>query len=367
MTTAAISSKPFHMPLVEEIRDFLDKLKKSKIFAIKDLCNGSLREKKDIKDKVKPKKNSFLTKIWNQEKDNWDEVGNEMEKKVLSHIIPLNPKDPFSGTDLLVFKGDYLGTLPQNGIRFCDYVKMTKLLKEIFTGKTKFKFDPSLSEKAQKMLMRDFTILMTRKTSRQLIEKLANGTHTILIKEGNKFEHEAMLKGEFQLFGHKITICPGDNLDSVIGRAAQFNRKKYKIPSPSFLPFAHELIHAKHWEENSIMSNILKQIKDYQGYTNQEERRTITGSEDDLVIWKEDPENWDVDYEKWVNYDSECEWTIHSEFGLPVREDHEGGGKLAPGAFSRKNYKPMLEECCLFDAEIDIAKIKKAFTGKSGL
>ncbi|MCI0381708.1 MAG: hypothetical protein L0207_01460 [Chlamydiae bacterium] len=360
MTTAAISSKPFQMPLVEEIRDFLDKLKKSKIFALKNLCNGSLREKRDLQGHtVSQRKNSRLTKIWRR-KDNWDDLEKEIDTKVLSHLIPLHPENPFSGTDLLVFRDEYPATLPLNGIRHSEFLEVKELLTQIFSEKTRFKFDPALSKKSLRMLIKDFIILMTRKTSRKLIKEIANGSRDVVIEEGKGFKARHISK-DGKLCGHKISICSDWLLLSHMGRAAQLNRYGYKIPAPTFMGLIHELIHVSHYEEDYDYANALRENEDQKSYTNQEERRTISGWEKDEDIVLKD----EIKSKRWPaiaqdKYFPVCEWTIGPEFGLPVREDHYGGGILAPGDFSRKNYRSMLKECRLVGAEIDIEKIKRA-------
>ncbi|MCI0381705.1 MAG: hypothetical protein L0207_01445 [Chlamydiae bacterium] len=360
MTTAAISSKSFQIPLVEEIRDFLDKIKKSKIFAIKGLCDNSFREKKDLKQhQVNQKKNSFFTNIWNStfgkkqeektqteiemEEDTWDIIGNEIEKKVLSQLISLDPMDPFSGTDLLVFKDEYPGTLPLNGIRYSEFIEITKLLPNIFSGKTRFKLDATLSKESLKMLMRDFIILMTRKTSRELIKHLATGSHDIIFEDGEEYcLTKTINNGNLQYI--KIFINNRDNLSSFFGNAAQHGRAKYKIPDSSFIAIAHELIHARHYQKNYLLTGELKEWK-VEEYDDLEEKRTISGWALGEVSFNEDlSEDWDRQ-ESNIGYDLYCEWAICSEFQLPLRENHHSGGELPPGAFSSNEYQDYLNEC----------------------
>ncbi|MCI0381709.1 MAG: hypothetical protein L0207_01465 [Chlamydiae bacterium] len=353
MTTAAISSNHFRVPLAEQIRDFLDKVKKSKIFAIKDLCNKSLFKGEDLKkNKLKQRK------VW-REKETWDEIGKEMEKKVLTHLVPISSNHPLSGTDLLVFKNEYVGTLPLNGIRHSEFVEVTQLLIDIFYEKTRFKFDLKLSEKSLNMVIRDFAILMTRKTSRELIKRLAKGSNDIFIIEGEEFIARHFSK-DGKLVKQELSVCSNWFLPSQIGRAAQLNRMLYKIPIPSYLSFAHECIHIEHFQEELLYSKKISDIAAGE-YTHEEERRTISGSKDNFVIWNKEPKNWqnEAAQRPWPGYKRVNEWTIRSEFGLPVREDHYAGGDLSPGDFSKEDYMSMWQECQTIDAKIDLEKIKR--------
>ncbi|MCI0381706.1 MAG: hypothetical protein L0207_01450 [Chlamydiae bacterium] len=338
MTTIAISSNEFQMTITEELKFFLERVKRSKIFSLKNLCNKFFSKNEDIPQKKKRKiEQTNLTDGLQEEGSSWEEVEKEFGKKVTPHILPLNPEDSFYNTDLLIFSDLYKGVLPLNGIHFLEFHQIKTLMSEIFSGKTRFKFDPNLSKNSMKMLARDFVILMTRKTSRELIKTIAKGSNDIFIEDGKEFKYTISEVNKDQS-RHVIYICNAESFTASIGRAAQRGRKKYKIPCPSFIKFVHELIHVKHCQENVPLTKQLAEKEDA-SFTHLEEMRTISG--------------WSNDYE----YDFECEWTICSEFGLPVREDHKDGGTLPPGAFSEKNYQAMLDECRQLDAEIDLEKI----------
>ncbi|MCI0381710.1 MAG: M91 family zinc metallopeptidase [Chlamydiae bacterium] len=369
--TSSVSLRITQDTLLEEVRYFLKELKKCKDFSIKDLCNNTLFKKELKQANIKPKKESFLMKIWNSifgenvvEKETWDEVGRGMEKKVLSYLIPIDPEDRFAGTDLLVFKDEYPGTLPLNGIRYTEFIKITKLLPKIFSGVTRFKFDPMLSNSSMRMLMRDFIILMTRKTSRELIKSLAFSSYDTTFREGEEFETQSLSsKLSNKLIRQEVFICSKKFIPSHLGRAAQLGRKKYKIPNPSFMSLAHELIHVKNNQQDLHHTNALSELKDPEGYTHREERRAISGWEkkDDFILEdgkKVEEEDWSAITQD--KYSPVNEWSIRAEFGLPVREDHYSGGNFSPGRIFKENAKSMYLECMKFDAEIDMEKIKRA-------
>lgn len=261
--------------------------------------------------------------------------------------LQLKESDPFFGENLLVFKDDYKGLMPLNGIRKSELDEFQNYYEKIFSGATPFVFEEDgknlledSNNETLKLIKKDIKSLMTRKTGRAIFDFLLNSKITqkitILNEKNGDSTHASIGPGNAN-----ICLNYGSDSDLYVVKMDPKTGKKVNVFEPTFLTLGHELIHAIHLIQLG-MKTFNEQSKQppttsLQGTStvekmlhNMEEQTTILGlrkniefkqSSESASTASEDAE-W-ADYEV-LNYDDLNENSLLTQFGLLPRISHEG-------------------------------------------
>jgi ankyrin repeat protein len=244
-----------------------------------------IKNQKSQKDKTttnisKEVFDKMMQDFGNKEDDKDDlltQIGNKIAE---SRCFP-PPDSPFADTDMIVFKDDYHGYLPRNGIRESDLKQITKVYNDVFAqekGPSRIRIDGS--EKFRDETLICIKTLMTREIGRKLINKLISLGSYIWIESGST----NMTDGK-----NFITF----NLTPEMSMLRLHPSGKLKDQeNPPFLSLAHEMIHIIHLSGREE-GDLTYEEKDVD-YDNLEEKVTITGFKKEFEIPKaaEDEKDW---------------------------------------------------------------------------
>jgi len=281
----------------------------------------------------------------NFEFENFENKSLDINHTIQNSTVFISKDNPFYSTDLIVFKNDYKGVLPLNGILEKDFEKVSKIYNNIKNNHSFFKFNEE--EKSQGSVL-DYTLkLLTRPIGRELILQLIESDESIFIELGEGFT--AVKQFNVPSPKYIITLPRDPSLVDVSKVYGRHGIEKKTLPP--FLSFAHELIHILHYQkgENATESTDLF----HPLFTDQEEQATITGykqvpqmrnfdvftpfvdplsqSEDEMIAEF-------VEFEKsqssiFSNWNKLNENAFASQFSQAIRWGHGGGHQ-----FTKKDY-----------------------------
>lgn len=301
----------------------------------KDLKNAQLEEKQGASTSTDVKIQKFVEDI-----EDYSDIGDAFAEKIHSETVPIPKKNIFSETDLIVFKDEYSGKLPINGILESQFTKAYELLKNILKGATKINYfseKPKFIDKISQFLI----ILLTRKTGREVLDQIANGLYPTFIREG--IEPESIHKKLSRGYEHIITLCthPLDfSSQSATG-------EKIRIPALPVVSLFHEQLHVLNKQQGTSFSPAAAIQRKY---GTEEEQVVISGLKNDF---KELAQNFESESEIEAFSDEVPTTTLKNEsdyyspineqdfsgkLGFPFRFDH--GGTLDPYFF---DYNSMSE------------------------
>lgn len=251
--------------------------------------------------------------------------------RIQQFIIPKSVNDPFYGTDLIVFKDTYKGSLPLNGIREMEYDQIKQFYlnfeqeKEVF-GTSRIIIDGDQTFKNR--LQAAIKTLLTRAPGRELLVEVVKNYDIFTIKEDSETSSQ----------GNTVFINGHDIYETVT-----LDRKGNKVLSehPFFLILAHEFIHSLHHQEvesNVKLSPNLSLISEKgidQDFGDLEEQFTITGlksplqfdSTEDKVYNRANWEIWKKEMKEDISHKQYSEFSenrLRVAFGYLPRLDHSG-------------------------------------------
>lgn len=271
------------------------------------------------KIKEEEKGNDYKAVVKKLEEFGEDEkFGAELDAKLFAKIIPIDRKNPFYDSDLVVMM-DGFKPIPLNGITKSEFDEISNLYAQIQLGKTKFKIQgDALFEKETLLSLRT---LLTRPVGREIIKRALSvkDLQEIVIKSGAKTEVDIGKK--------EATISYNLDVNNRFEVKAVGEKVYREAIVPHFIFLGHELIHVLHEDMDMYLKKPPSLGKEFDDL---EEQRTETGLlnkfefipvfEDDIV----EPDEEDEDI---FRYDLINENNLRSEFGYSYRTTHRGGKK----------------------------------------
>jgi hypothetical protein len=206
------------------------------------------------------------------------EMENELEEILQSNLVEMPSNSAFIGTDLMILKNDYKGTMPINGIKEEAFKEISALFEAICTKSSSLKImsDPSFSNKIEEAIK----TLLTREIGRKLIRKICNFNNPIRIGKGEEcgfVRSIGIINIDKQSLDNRIIVNVMDPDPRGNRRIELDGKQPVKAGfEPLFVILAHEMIHAIHFHEDPQMLVERAAIKDEQ-YDNKEEKFTIEG------------------------------------------------------------------------------------------
>lgn len=206
---------------------------------------------------------------------------------IMNETVPIENNNIFFGTDILVFKQSYQGTMPTNGIKENDFKQISLLLDKLKkNGKIKKLIIntsdlDNIKEKEffKKEIIEMITMLCTRNAGREIVLQLIQAKKRIeispykiktclFIAPAPNTQHRARI-----LINNEINFY----LPTYKGLSNELHRKNNTLEyTPTFIILGHEMCHAVHWIKNQNL--FFKNVR----YTlpkigNTEEQHTILG------------------------------------------------------------------------------------------
>lgn len=301
---------------------------------------------KELVEKFSERKNASDSKI----------IEEIFVKSITENTLPIPFSNPFIFTDLMVFKESYKGAFPLNGINFKEsknskdipFDDLTSFYEDIRLGNTKFQIEGN--EAFKEIVWRDIKKLLTRKLGRMLIKRLINKqkVETIKIIESERS------RCTFGFESVTIYFYPSNNL---WGISKNSKGKKILIHLPSFLIFAHEMIHALYDHKNPHKKKELtKEMNNSNlidlNFDNLDEQENIIGIRQP-IDWQNDQSVLDLDEDELeklllstpiFKYNKISENTLRSAFRMPYRADHKGIEKPTHLTISGTEIDPKLND-----------------------
>lgn len=257
---------------------------------------------------------------------------NDVDSAVTANTIPIPKNNPFYGTDLVVFKDNYKGQLPLNGIRESELAETVKLFEKICTGKGKFKIEGE--SQFINGVRNDIKMLLTRDVGRKLINTLDKrpGLTQLTIAYSKDGDQAVMGTNTAHIF-----LKPASKGAEKFVYTYGSEKGRYQpAKDPEFIILGHEMTHILHEHRRLADSTGFLPLPDPTlgvGFHNLMEQQVITGlteplpgisdgtNKDPSQIADDEFSESDVK----IEYQEINENTMRAAFGLHGRVDHGGG------------------------------------------
>lgn len=192
------------------------------------------------------------------------DMADEIEALFAKNICEQPLNSPFADTDLVIFKDEYSGKMPLNGIRESDFKKVCRVYKNICNHNSYIAY----ALENDKPFLAAIKHLLTREIGRKLIYSCAlNHNNAIKIKQG----HENI----YYPSNKTINIDSSVVIFEVEARPNGLNRLR-KLSTPFYIILAHEMVHHLHNVHNNQAFKERSKVR-VPDYDNKEEEITITG------------------------------------------------------------------------------------------
>ena len=202
--------------------------------------------------------------------------------KIKKMILQMEPDDPFIDTDLVIFKDEYTGHLPLNGIKESDFIAIKKFYEDFINGNTKFSVQNDTQKENFKELVNECVKrLLTRKAGREILYSVQNSND---IKNISLYYCQEVKESKLEDDEAKKTIY--FNPDPDTGKWAYFsiNPKGKRIEriiayEPPFITLGHEVLHVTHGDKypGPPTASLTSNQKPEKRFDDLEEQVTITG------------------------------------------------------------------------------------------
>lgn len=249
-----------------------------------------------------------------------DEISELFENTFKNPASRMNiSEQQFKKTDLIVFKDDYEGLLPLNGIRETEFKKTIQLYNAICLGKTCVNIEGD--KQFCKTIKKNILKLLTRRLGWDLINALANEdmwSITIIQSTSNSTVGR----------DKRYTLYLSTDLRHHVTMSSK-GGKQLKV-SPLYIVIAHEAIHIllRHPETSTLAATLGKDL------TNSHEQEAIFGLKSQIIFTADTNLNlFDLDedalqehFQSVIGSDY-CEFSennFRAVFGLSYRLDHQG-------------------------------------------
>lgn len=251
----------------------------------------SIRKFEYLDDKTKI--DYFLHRSLNG-KNLFDRIGELIQNITFPFVSSLSKDHPFYDTDLIVFKDDYKGPMPINGIYQTELNKIEKLFSDIYFNNTILKIEDSLGFRVD--VLKAIRKLLTRKAGRDLIYSLVNPSYlqqflsfvsyyptcsSIRILPHSSKSFVSFVSSATGAITPTLYLSKNSRTELFIDLSDQNSIAQISYPHyttekcPFFITFAHELIHIRHWMQGKNFES--KEKNELANYTNAFEKVTITG------------------------------------------------------------------------------------------
>ena len=236
-------------------------------------------------------------------------------------------------TNLVVFRDEYTGPLPLNGIKQSDFVYFESLLDKIQNGESKLSIsgNPEFKEEVYKALKKNITL----EAGRDLLQRLEKSSQIQWVIQ------ETTKGSELDVLNARVNLNPKETAYIV---SADLTGKKQKIlvRQPFHTVVAHELTHCLHVIEGTVKPDGLRKFTLKGDFTDLEEQRTITGLYNPIEFKEiNTTEEMAVDERQAeMIYHSINENRFAMNFGLYHRISHEG--LVLPTSMQLEHYKDLI-------------------------
>lgn len=297
----------------------------------------------------------------------WSELHNDTDlssdfsNSLEQWIVPTPMGTPLS--ELVVFKNEYRGQIPLNGIKENEFIRVNQILKDIADNKTHLQVEGR--EEFRNFILKNLGKICTREVGRNLLDRVMKGSDYEGKIELNVYESKKALQFQytnfsyFGLFTYKKLSLPVDmqammfgvlNKSEKVGEPENKGLKDFVLgllgysTTPNYENFytilphialAHELTHVAHFYENRALDRGAEEPSLNKDLDNMEEQVTITGVEkhpifywpkdDEIKAMKEGDQISLVDGVPMFSYDPVNERRFGDVFGSPTRTNHVGG------------------------------------------
>ncbi len=255
-----------------------------------------------------------------------EDMKKKIEEVIPSFILQTPTNSFFYHTDLVIYKNDYCGHLPINGIRHEEFLDINRLFNRIVRGQTKL--IPLGSPHFKLTVNLAIGKLLTRSIGRQLLKSIIEprfknniqNSASVQLNRFNIFITENHEESKVRLMSDNQNGYYFDLQMNTLNNCFVFidnppnhllvaeNPKLNECGSekmPFYVCFAHELIHVRHMIHNRSWKSSNPTADELDLYTNENEKVTISGELNNQVK------------------DVICENTIRKAFGLYPRKYHQ--------------------------------------------
>ncbi len=241
---------------------------------------------------------------------NIEDISDSEFENISSYILDIPPASPFANTDLILFKDNYSGLMPLNGIRESELTETEQLLKKIEEGQSFLEIDTNDKLFFQE-IVKEIKKLLTRNLGRKLINKVCQSHNKISIIKSFKittsiynFERKDTCYFAVDAGEGKIIHDPNAKF-FMIGINPSGKRCLFLLSS--YIILGHELIHAIS-PKISIDRELSPSME--QEYDNLSEQKAITGLSENLSFPEKEEGEFKTDEEK----EKECKSWIEANY-----------------------------------------------------
>lgn len=276
-----------------------------------------------------------------QHEEDWDSDFPNFREKIV-HICPpelqTSESEPFYNTDLIIFRDDFKGLMPLNGIKKREYEQIKQIYDDILNGRTFFKFD--LDDMTKKSFAADLKTLLTRQKGRDIILALINNKNfkilNVTTARSEYIFDSRELWGVGSVGKDSVTLHVNyaeDRTTKLIHVIDPKTGQKIAGQIPFFISLGHELNHILHGQlegMNTIqgikteLPPTISMVSHIRGYdpdlSNIEEQETITGFKNIPKV--KEIEDWLQEYTI-LNYQPLNENALRAYFRMLPRADHK--------------------------------------------
>lgn len=200
----------------------------------------------------------------------------KLEDFIDNKLLPVPPDSPFFSTDLVIFKDDYKGMLPLNGVTLSQYKNIVLALQKIAENKTNINIEGN--PQFQTKVLDSLKILLTRRIGRKLLYFLCSHTDKHLLITPTTPRHSDSETRPGSSHKNAKIYFSIDSTNHVNVRDPKTGRKCTQ-PVTRHVELAHELIHVlrlfKSGSKEAYHSHAKKPPTLNRKFHNLEEQETI--------------------------------------------------------------------------------------------
>lgn len=245
----------------------------------------------------------------------------ELTTHIISNTIDISSNNPFYESDLIVFKDDYQGAIPLNGILEKDFILISGKINDLKNmGKTdgiEIKKERDVKSKRvrvrrSKAMIEAFTQLCTRQIGRDLLNEFSNQVRKVYIV------YSTSISGSMTPTLKTSATIHFDPEYKVDVQATK-NGETWNAPVPPWITLGHEMIHALHFFTEPKERRKRHRLE-HDKSDNMEEFLTITGFPLDETDWMLlFPEGYEKVKKALSLWDPKSENGLRSVYSLPPR------------------------------------------------
>jgi ankyrin repeat protein len=236
-------------------------------------------------------KEAIQNKEW---EDHFTKTG--FDQMLALWTVPI-PKDSLlKGLDLIIFKDDFPGNLPLNGIRKTDFDQWNHKYEEICQNRTRLKIVGNDAFRQQ--MLRAIETMISRRLGRNLLDKVI--FEKSKLQEVTLCETDQASAATQDIYRPVISI----NTKQKYLIITQINGRKIAVERALHMIVFHEMAHVSHAEEIEKEKRYEKEPTLHPKMSNIEEQITITGKGENFGFQSTQPtSNLSEEESEWMPYE----------------------------------------------------------------